>query len=229
MGDAVAGWVLAQIGGVLAGSVVLVLAGVEEFDDLSLGWMAVAQIGLWAGFLGVPWFVSWTKGSGLVSDFGLRARWRDFPVGAGLGLLSQLVLVPLVYLPLLELTNTSIDELSEPARELSDRATNGFGVAMLILIVGIGAPIFEEVFYRGLVLRSVERRFGTRAAVVVSSLVFGLSHFQPLQTAGLVVFGLVLAVLTVRSGRLGPAIAAHVTFNMVTVVALLATQSGGAP
>jgi len=58
---------------------------------------------------------------------------------------------------------------------------------------------------------------------------FGLAHFQDVSAGGLVLvtslfaFGVVLAVLAVRSGRLGPGIWAHATFNAFTVVVLLAT------
>jgi membrane protease YdiL (CAAX protease family) len=169
----------------------------------------------------VPWVVARLKGRGLVADFGLRFKPLDVPVGAFWGAITQLVLIGLLYAPLFWLTDISLDEMSEPARDLTERASDPFGVAMLILIVGIGAPIFEEIFYRGLLLRSLERRFGSVWAVVGSGLVFGLAHFQPLQAPALTLFGVVVGILTVRYGRLGPAIAAHVVFNMVAVVNLL--------
>lgn len=223
LGDAAVGWLVALAGGQIAATIVLAVSGHEpdEFDDLSLGWMALAQVGLWAGFLGVPWVVARLKGRGLVADFGLRFKPLDLPVGAFWGAITQLVLIGLLYAPLFWLTDISLDEMSEPARDLTERASDPFGVAMLILIVGIGAPIFEEIFYRGLLLRSLERRFGSVWAVVGSGLVFGLAHFQPLQAPALTLFGVVVGILTVRYGRLGPAIAAHVVFNMVAVVNLL--------
>jgi hypothetical protein len=92
---------------------------------------------------------------------------------------------------------------------------------MLVLIVGIGAPVFEEIFYRGLVLRSVEKRFGAAWGVAVSGVVFGVSHFN-FQIPGLILFGVVVGVLTVRTGRLGPAIAVHFGFNMIAVLSQLA-------
>ena len=52
---------------------------------------------------------------------------------------------------------------------------------------------------------------------------FGATHFQLLQLPGLVLAGALFGVLAYRSGRLGPAIVAHVAFNMVTVVSLLAS------
>ena len=95
---------------------------------------------------------------------------------------------------------------------------------MLVFLVVIGAPLAEEVFYRGLLLRSLRKRgLGTVAAVLISSAVFALSHFQAIQLPALFVFGLVAAMLAVKTGRLGPSIWAHVGFNLTSVVVLLAT------
>ena len=63
---------------------------------------------------------------------------------------------------------------------------------------------------------------GPIVAVGGSSLWFAASHFQPLQFAGLLAFGLVLGLVAHRTGRLGMAICAHIGFNMTTVVVLLA-------
>ncbi|MGH9213153.1 MAG: lysostaphin resistance A-like protein [Acidimicrobiales bacterium] len=222
IGDAIIGWVLAQVGGAITASVVLGLSD-REFDDLSLGWVAAAQVGLWLGFFVVPVVATRLKGNGIVEDLGLRATSWDGPVGVAIGVATQIVLLPLVYLPILFLLDRDGDDLSAPARELTDRASDPFGVTMLILIVGIGAPIFEEIFYRGLMQRALQRRLGDWPAVVVTAVVFGLSHFQLLQMPGLILFGMVVGVLALRTGRLGPSIAAHVGFNLVSVGLLLAT------
>jgi hypothetical protein len=225
MGEAVLGWLAAQLGAAIVLTFVLGISG-DEPDDLSLGYLALAQTGLWAGFLGVPWLASRFKGNGLVADFGLRATRRDVLPdglnGAFWGLFSQFVVIPLLYAPIFVLTSLDVDDLGETSRELTDRATDGFGVTMLVLIVGIGAPAFEELFWRGLALRAIERRFGTWPAVIGSGVLFGASHLNaPLHMPGLMVFGVVLGVLTVRSGRLWPAVAAHMAFNLATVVVLL--------
>jgi membrane protease YdiL (CAAX protease family) len=58
--------------------------------------------------------------------------------------------------------------------------------------------------------------------VVISSAVFGAIHFQIYDLPALFGFGVVAALLTVRTGRLGPAVWAHVAFNLTAVVSLLA-------
>ena len=59
-------------------------------------------------------------------------------------------------------------------------------------------------------------------AMVITSVLFGISHFQALQLPALAAFGLVLSILAHRTGRLGRSIWAHVGFNATTVVLLLA-------
>jgi membrane protease YdiL (CAAX protease family) len=222
LGDATLGWVLAQIGGAVAVAIVLAInSDTTDFEDLSLAWVAVAQLGLWFGMLGVPLVASKLKGNGPVRDYGLRSEGWDAPLGFAAGIVTQLLLIPLLYGPIFWLTDLDSTDLEDPARGLTDRATDSLGIALLILIVGIGAPIVEEIFYRGLLQRSLERRFGVWPGILGSALLFGVSHFQLLQLPALVLFGVVLGLLAQRTGRLAAPIAAHIVFNMTTVLFLV--------
>lgn len=225
LGDAALGWVAVQVFAQIWVLVVLATSGrmEDEFDALPLSLVALAQLGLALGFFAVPYVVTRLKGNGLVADLGLRAKWQDIWQGGLPGALLQIVAMPLLYWPLLELLDKTSRDLEGPARSLSDRADGVVGVLLLILIVGVLAPVFEEIFYRGLVQQALLKRgLPPVAAIGASALFFGVTHFQLLQLPGLVVAGAVFGVLAHRAGRLGPAIAAHVAFNMVTVVALLA-------
>ena len=141
----------------------------------------------------MPCFAARVKGNGLVRDFGLRIQGRDTLVGTGVGLAKQFVLIPLIYLPIFTLFDVTSEELEEPARGLTDRATDPVGIILLVLIVGLAAPVIEEIFYRGLVFRSLENRFGVWPAIIGSAVIFGASHFQGLQFPALTALGIVLA------------------------------------
>jgi membrane protease YdiL (CAAX protease family) len=226
LGDAVVGWFIGLLGGFVTLAIVLALSGVDgdQIDTLPLGWVAVAQLGLWVGLLGVPYVAARFKGNGMVEDFGLSFRRSDLLVGGLAGLVGQFVILWIVYVPMSLLWDVTQEELSEPAQNFTDKATGPIGVVLLVLIVGIGAPIVEEIFYRGLLQRSLVRRIGVPAGVVVTSLIFGAVHFQWLQFPALALAGLLFGVLAERYGRLGPAIAAHMVFNLTAVVTLLATS-----
>lgn len=224
--DAALAWVGAQVLALVWLIGVLAITGHTDgdLDELPLGVVALTQLGLALGFLLGPWWVTRTKGHGLVEDLGLRARWPDLWQGGLAGIATQIVLVPLLYWPLLELLDKATEDLEGPAKSLTDRADGPIDVLFLVVIVGVLAPVFEEIFFRGLVQRSLLKRgLGPVLAIGITALFFGVTHALLLQLPGLVLAGAIFGALAHRAGRLGPAIAAHVTFNMVTVIVLLAT------
>ncbi|MCU0260549.1 MAG: CPBP family intramembrane metalloprotease, partial [Ilumatobacteraceae bacterium] len=135
-------------------------------------------------------------------------------VGVPIGVLAQLVLVPVVYVPLRAVWPDTFSEraLEETARDLIDRATGGSAV-LLVLMVVVGAPIVEELVYRGLLQGSLARRINEPLALLVASGWFALIHFRPVEYPGLFVAGLVFGGCFLVTGRLGTAIVAHVAFN----------------
>ncbi len=221
MGDALAGSVLAVVVSTLVAGVVLATSGREDFGDLSLEATALLTLPLWAFLLGAPLWASYLKGRrSLAADFGLHMRWTDVPLGLAAGLVGQFALLILLGL-LYRLLGVDLDQVGETAEELTGEASGAFGVALLVLMVAVIAPLLEELFYRGLWLRAIERRFGRVVAVVGSSVLFGAAHLQPFDFPALAGFGAIAAVLTVRTGRLGPALWAHVAFNLTAVISLL--------
>lgn len=222
LGDALVGYLIATAAGLVGGALILAATGNTSTpsEDLPLTMVAALQIPLWLGYLGVPLWAARRKGTGLREDFGLESRWVDVPVGLAAGAATQAILLPLLYVPIIWLLGEQ--DIDGPARRLADRADDATGVVLLVLVTVVCAPIIEELFFRGLLMRSIENRFGPRWGLVLSSLAFGAVHFQLVQLPGLALAGLVFGFLAQRSGRLGPAIWAHAAFNGVAVAVLLA-------
>ena len=214
------------VGLVLSSAAASAWLGSTGDAELTLGGQAISQLGLWTGLVGAAVWASRRKGSGrLGADFGLRMRGIDTAIGLVVGVACQLGLVNLIAFLLSPLIGDP--DVSGPVTDLV-RETRGLKVIGVILFVVVGAPVVEELFFRGLVLRSLQRRLPDYAAIPISALLFGVSHPQPLSAEGLVLvitslvaFGVVLAVLAVRTGRLGPSIWTHAAFNAFTVVVLL--------
>ena len=87
------------------------------------------------------------------------------------------------------------------------------------IAMALSSSIFEELLFRGVLFRSVETWFGSWAALVVSSLVFGLSHMMnPQATLEGALFiaveaGILLAAAFMLTRRLWLSMGFHVAWN----------------
>jgi len=201
--------------------------GVSGDEELSIGGKGFSQIGLWTGMVGSVVLASRRKGSGsLATDFGWSIRWVDVALGAAVAVGAVVVVVPGVALLLRPLLGNP--EVSGPVKELVDES-KGLALVGLVLVAVVGAPIVEELFFRGLLLRSIQNRLGPVWAIVGSSVMFGLSHpndlpwkAQAMVMVALAVLGAALATLAVKTGRLGAPIVAHALFNAANLAVALA-------
>jgi hypothetical protein len=113
----------------------------------------------------------------------------------------------------------------DPGREARELVSGGLGpagIALLIFVVVILAPIGEETLFRGVLLPWLRRFLGVDAAVWVSAAIFGIGHIRyGLAVSTVVVYGLVLGWARLQTGNLRASIALHMIINaMVTAVAL---------
>jgi len=207
----------------LAALLVYLMAG---GDDEGVGVTVVTLAASWVGMVGVTVWASRHKGMGsLAGDFGFRLEGRDIPRGLVVGLGCYFVLVPAVVL-LVEALLHDVN-LSQQSEELTADAS-GWSMVLLGPFLVVGAPVVEEVFFRGLLQRSLVRRAGAGPGIVLAALLFGLAHAMVdidgwtviALVLALAAFGAVLGLLAHRTGRLGSSMVAHGVFNLVTVLIL---------
>jgi uncharacterized protein len=180
------------------------------------------QFGLWIGMVGTAFVYAKSSGMSLIERVDFRMLPRD--VGwIALGPVLQ-VLFSLAYRPFV-----SAQEVERAAREVADLAQGRLGPYLLLCVTtAIGAPIVEEVFFRGVVMRGATSGVAPAQAkrklqvisVAVSAVVFGAIHVQPLLFPALAAFGAMCALLVIKFNRLGPAIWLHIGFNASTMVAM---------
>lgn len=211
------GWL---IGNVLGGLAIALFA--PDAADPTIPVFAISLLGLWSAEMTACVLASRSIGtSDIRSDLGLSARPIDL-FGVPIGAVTQLLLIPAVYMPLRQIwPDTFTDErLEETARDLVERADGGM-IVLLVAFVVIGAPLVEEILYRGLLQRPGLDRFPRWIVIVAVAAVFALFHFRPIEFVGLFVAGLVFGVCAARTGRLGMAITTHVGFNATGVFLVL--------
>jgi membrane protease YdiL (CAAX protease family) len=180
--------------------------------------------------------VAWLSLShrGWVRQLGLPARGKvakEWLIGGGMGLVVRVGATALSALVVALLTTTTGDKVGLPDQVQSSLSSVGWVVFVVFAV--IVAPVTEELVYRGLLFRSLRDRYGLLVGITVSSLLFGLVHYQPgpwLDTLALQITmvgtgaGLAL-IYEMRKNILAP-IAGHMAFNLLAVILRLMSHTG---
>jgi len=89
------------------------------------------------------------------------------------------------------------------------------------LAVALVGPVVEELLYRGAGM-TLFASLGAVPAVAITSLAFGLAHGLVLALAALVLFGVVTAVVRLRTGSVYPCMLVHCAFNATSLIVAVA-------
>jgi membrane protease YdiL (CAAX protease family) len=115
-----------------------------------------------------------------------------------------------------------------PANALADvKNQSAINIALAIFAIAVSAPIVEEIFFRGLLYRSLRNRLSIVPAVLIASALFGFVHITsyPLDTLPIkAAFGIIACLLYERTGSLLPGIGLHV-FVDASAIAVALTGS----
>jgi membrane protease YdiL (CAAX protease family) len=93
--------------------------------------------------------------------------------------------------------------------------------ALSFVAVVFAAPITEELLYRGVGLSLLLARTTVPVAVGVTAILFGLGHGLLLSLAAFVWFGIVIALVRLRTDSIYPAFLVHCSFNAIGMIAPL--------
>lgn len=96
-------------------------------------------------------------------------------------------------------------------RHAAAYVANGIVICTLV-------PLVEELTFRGLGFALLER-FGTGWAVILTGVLFGLSHGLVLELPIIAAFGCLLGVVRARTGSVLPGMVLHGAFNLFALVA----------
>jgi membrane protease YdiL (CAAX protease family) len=215
-------FIVIWLGGLLGTGVFFAVGIVFGDEDLSI---LLGLAGQYIGSLGVLWLLSRAKED---PDLGFAIRGGD-DAYIGLGLILQIGAALL----LLPLSNLLFPD-GQPPQDVADQIAQADSALLqigLVLAAVVLGPVTEELMYRGVLLRALTAR-GETFALWISALVFSLVHVVGLNMEAfwqsavtvlppLFILGLILARITQRSGRLGPAIFLHSGWNLLAAFVLL--------
>jgi len=189
-------------------------------------WVVLLSVAAgWVGFIGWPLVASRVKGFGsLKEDFGLSFKWVDLPMGVGVGLFALFgtTAIGALWKSILG------SDLPSNGDELGTSHYSAAGYIVLFIFVAMITPVAEELFFRGLSMRAISKRYGAWWGIVASSILFGVLHVTTVSSlsAALVVpfivgaYGFLFALIDSRVQRLGPSIVAHGIVNGAAVLSM---------
>lgn len=111
----------------------------------------------------------------------------------------------------------SLNWFLETQKSMSEMIKGFIGTENAVILafihIGIVPALFEEIMFRGYILRAFEKSWGIIAAIIASGFVFGAYHIQPSNLIPLSMLGILFAYVTYVSNSLIPAMVAHLLNN----------------
>lgn len=160
----------------------------------------------------------------------LAARWRGaFAIGkaatpllvvGGVGALTVGLLPSWLAERLVELMPEGWEGTLDLIPRLLTEGSAG-GRALLAFSIVVGAPLFEELVFRGYLWSVFERVTSPSVAFVATTLLFALFHADPVHTVSLLPTAVFLGWLRLVSGSIWPPVAAHFVNNALGALILL--------
>jgi membrane protease YdiL (CAAX protease family) len=152
------------------------------------------------------------KGKGFCTKT-LFKRGKPMNVGDFFCLLSVFMCGQFLFVLLSQFQEWLLNQFGLSATQMLESATGNADSLSMFLYAGFGAPIAEEIFCRGMILRPLEK-YGKRFAILMSAFFFGLMHANVVQTPFAFAVGLILGYVTVEYNILW-AMVLHMINNLV--------------
>jgi membrane protease YdiL (CAAX protease family) len=86
-----------------------------------------------------------------------------------------------------------------------------------ILVVAVSPAICEEILHRGVLLKAYESR-GSMKAIIITSILFGIFHYDITNFVGPVFLGLLIGYYVIRTNSIFAGMLAHFANNLISVI-----------
>ncbi|MFA9379927.1 MAG: lysostaphin resistance A-like protein [Acetanaerobacterium sp.] len=225
-GAAISVWVLLRIAFEFATTPVVHYLQSRGASDnlLQIAALAMSAVGVY--IIATPialWILGVFRNGGIKAIFA-KSRMPARELAAAIPMAyAAAISVNLVATIVMLVSSGSIDEVAAQNPFLN-LPTGVLGIVLNYLWMVAVAPIFEEILFRGGILRAF-LPYGSWFAVVVSGLLFGLAHVNIAQMLYATVLGMLLGIIYVRAHSVVPCIITHLCINFLGIT--VATFVGG--
>ena len=95
----------------------------------------------------------------------------------------------------------------------------GQNIILVFIVMCVVAPVFEEILFRGIILRGLLKNIKPWPAILVSSLLFAIFHLNIWQGISSFLFGIFMGWVLYRTGSLYLVIFSHFVINFMAFLA----------
>jgi len=198
----------------ITGSTSTSSASSDAATDSPTTWvLALSALGLWLPFVFMLRWVARRADTDFRQYFGVRFATTDW-LGIPLGIFCQVGLMNVVNWPLNKWFPDTFNpqRIETRARDMVDAADGAWFIVLFVVVV-VGAPLVEELVYRGFIQGGLQSRIGSMWALIITAAWFTVVHLEPIEFPGLFAFALVLGFCYRRTERVGLSIVTHLAFN----------------
>ena len=154
----------------------------------------------------------------------IRARRRLEPIknpkpfGNYILIVAMFAMFNVVLVSLFAILDSLVDLMSFfPSYEGISDILGGGSFVMQLLALGVGAPIVEEICFRGILMERM-RWLPVWASVLIQAALFGVAHMNLFQSAYAFVLGIMLGLCYAKFRSIIMVIVAHAVFNITSVI-----------
>lgn len=175
--------------------------------------LALSALGLWLPFIFMLRWVARRAGIDFRQYFGMSFATTDW-LGIPLGVFCQVILMNVVNWPLNKWFPDTFNpqRIETRARDMVDAAHGAWFIVLFVVVV-VGAPLVEELVYRGFIQGGLQSQIGSTWALVITAAWFTVVHLEPIEFPGLFAFAIVLGLCYRRTRRVGLSMVTHLAFN----------------
>lgn len=162
-----------------------------------------------------------------ISRYSLISKTRDFSIGQAVKYCFIAVFIQYAAAAFTLICSSIFSQYGyETNLDTSEMASTGMGMIVLAVYQCIIAPITEELFYRGMVLKTFSRA-NQRFAIVASAIFFGLAHGNLPQFMLAFLLGMFLAHIDIKHNSILPSVIVHFFINTLAMTLNTISQHCG--
>lgn len=156
--------------------------------------------------IGIFAYISIRKGTKPIKKVSANELCNYIVIGTGLNLIITMLL-EIIPKEVMENYNSAVGTIF------------GGNKLLLVLVVGIIGPLYEEVLFRYFEYQTL-KKFNVAYAIVMTSIAFGVMHGNLVQGTYAFILGLIFAIVNYKKDNLLPSIVMHIAINLGSVILL---------